>query len=140
MSAKRTGKRSGAKGKRESGSKNTSTARKVVRESAVRHSVVQTSGGGRARRTNWDLALTMSDNDVRAGIAQDPEAAPELDEAWFARAEVREPRAPKQAISFRVDPDVLEYFRSESPQYQSRMHEVLRAYVDHQRAKKAAGR
>jgi uncharacterized protein (DUF4415 family) len=79
----------------------------------------------------------MSDDDIRAGIVADSDSAPELDEAWFARAEVREPRSPKHAISFRVDPDVLEYFRSESPQYQSRMHEVLRAYVDHQRAKKA---
>jgi hypothetical protein len=44
----------------------------------------------------------------------------------------------RAAISFRVDPDVLAYFRSESSRSQSRMHEVLRAYVDHQRAKKAS--
>lgn len=140
MSAKHTGKRSGAKGKRDSGSKKRSVAKQVVRENALLHSSVQASGRGRARRTNWDLARTMSDDDIRAGIARDPDSAPELDEAWFARAEVREARSPKQAISFRVDPDVLEFFRSESPQYQSRMHEVLRAYVDHQRAKKAASR
>jgi uncharacterized protein (DUF4415 family) len=76
------------------------------------------------------------DDAIRAGIAEDSDAAPELDEKWFARAEVREQRTAKLAISFRVDPDVLEYFRSESPRYQSRMHEVLRAYVDHQRAKR----
>ena len=140
MSAKQTGKPSGAKGKRASGSKKTSTAKKVARENALLHSIVEASDRGRARRTNWDRVRNMSDDDIRVGIVADPDSAPELDEAWFARAEVREPRSPKQAISFRVDPEVLEYFRSESPQYQSRMHEVLRAYVDHQRAKKAARR
>jgi uncharacterized protein (DUF4415 family) len=137
MSAKHTGKPSGAKRKRASGSKKKSTAKKVAGENALVHSMVKPSGRGRARRTNWDLVRNMSDDDIRAGIVADSDSAPELDEAWFARAEVREPRSPKHAISFRVDPDVLEYFRSESPQYQSRMHEVLRAYVDHQRAKKA---
>lgn len=140
MSAKRTGKRSAAKGKRASSSKKTSTSKKGARDNALLHSMAEPLRRGRARRTNWDLVRNMSDDDIRAGIVRDPDSAPELDAAWFARAQVREPRSPKQAISFRVDPDVLEYFRSESPQYQSRMHEVLRAYVDHQRAKKAASR
>lgn len=78
----------------------------------------------------------MTDKKIRAQIGGDPDVAPELDETWFARARVREPKPAKEAISFRVDRDVLEYFRSESPKYQSRMHEVLRAYVEHQRRKR----
>jgi uncharacterized protein (DUF4415 family) len=102
--------------------------------------MAESSARDTVRRTNWDMVRNMSDDEIRAGIAADPDAAPELDESWFARAQVSEPRSAKQAISFRVDPDVLEYFRSESPQYQSRMHEVLRAYVNHQRAKKGRSR
>ena len=36
----------------------------------------------------------------------------------------------KKAISIRVNQDIIEYFKSEGPNYQTRMHEVLRAYVD----------
>ena len=80
----------------------------------------------------------MTDRNLRAQIAANPDAAPELDKAWLTRAQVKAARPPKEAISFRVDRDVLEYFRSESPKYQSRMHEVLRAYVDHQLRKRGA--
>lgn len=36
---------------------------------------------------------------------------------------------PKRAISLRVDQDVLEWFRSRGPRYQTHMNAVLRAYV-----------
>ena len=36
---------------------------------------------------------------------------------------------PKQAISLRVDQDVLDWFRSNGPRYQSRINGVLRSYV-----------
>jgi len=35
----------------------------------------------------------------------------------------------KQAISLRVDADVLEWFRAQGPRYQSRMNAVLRSYM-----------
>ena len=35
----------------------------------------------------------------------------------------------KRAISLRLDPDVLEWFRSQGPRYQSRMNAVLRTYM-----------
>ena len=136
MSAKHTGKTSAAKGKR-TAAKKSSTAKKVVPDEALRRAMVKPHRTGNSQGADWDRVRDTSDNEIRAGIAADPDAAPELDEKWFARAEVREPRTAKLAISFRVDRDVLEYFRSESSRYQSRMHEVLRAYVDHQRAKKA---
>jgi uncharacterized protein (DUF4415 family) len=136
MSAKHIGKPSAAKGKR-GAAKKSSAAKKVVRDEALLPAMVKPLRTRNSQGTDWDRVRDMSDNKIRAGIGADPDAAPELDEKWFARAEVREPRTAKLAISFRVDPDVLEYFRSESSRYQSRMHEVLRAYVDHQRAKKA---
>ena len=137
MSAKHTGKTSAAKGKRGAAAKKSSSAKKGGRDEALLRAMGKPLRTRKSRGTDWDRVRGMSDDEIRAGIAADPDAAPELDEKWFARAEISEPRTAKLAISFRVDPDVLEYFRSESSRYQSRMHEVLRAYVNHQRAKKA---
>lgn len=36
---------------------------------------------------------------------------------------------PKEAISLRVDRDVLEWFRAQGPRYQTRMNAVLRSYM-----------
>lgn len=37
----------------------------------------------------------------------------------------------KQAISIRLDEDVLEFFRATGPRYQSQINAVLRSYVEH---------
>lgn len=39
------------------------------------------------------------------------------------------PAIAKEAISLRVDTDVLTWFREQGPRYQSRMNAVLRAYM-----------
>ena len=38
---------------------------------------------------------------------------------------------PKQAISIRLDQDVLDFFRASGPRYQSQINAVLREYVEH---------
>ena len=43
---------------------------------------------------------------------------------------------PKQAISLRIDQDVLTWFRDGGPGYQTRMNAVLRAFVDAQQGKR----
>jgi uncharacterized protein (DUF4415 family) len=50
------------------------------------------------------------------------------DTAWVRNVEIAVPEV-KQAISFRVDPDVLGFFKAQGPRYQTRMNAVLRAYV-----------
>lgn len=42
----------------------------------------------------------------------------------------------KQAISLRIDQDVLDWFRDGGPGYQTRMNAVLRAYVELQRGRR----
>jgi uncharacterized protein (DUF4415 family) len=39
----------------------------------------------------------------------------------------------KKAISIRIDPDVLEWFKKHGKRYQSRINAVLRAYVESHR-------
>lgn len=58
--------------------------------------------------------------------------APEWTPEMFARAVVKKGlTAPtsKSLLSLRVDSDVLSWFRSQGPGYQSRMNALLRAYM-----------
>ncbi len=58
---------------------------------------------------------------------------PEADVRHIVRAIVRrglEPMPPKTSISLRVDSDVLDWFKSAGPGYQTRMNAVLRAYKE----------
>lgn len=43
-------------------------------------------------------------------------------------------RPRKQLLSLRLDEDLLAWFRSQGPGYQTRMNDVLRAYMEHSRA------
>ena len=43
---------------------------------------------------------------------------------------------PKQAISLRIDTDILDWFRGGGPGYQTRMNAVLRAFVNAQLGKR----
>jgi uncharacterized protein (DUF4415 family) len=43
---------------------------------------------------------------------------------------------PKQAISLRIDQDILTWFRDRGPGYQTRMNAVLRAFVDAQQGRR----
>ena len=52
-----------------------------------------------------------------------------MDDAFWKRAKLVMPM-PKQAISIRLDTDVLEFFKDEGPGYQSRINAVLRSYMD----------
>ncbi len=56
---------------------------------------------------------------------------PELDEHFWENAKLIRPIA-KQAISLRVDSDVLQWFKARGKGYQSLMNAVLRSYVEHQ--------
>ena len=58
-----------------------------------------------------------------------PAELPFLPDHFWKNARVVVPST-KEAISFRVDSDVLEWFRAAGPRYQSRMNAVLRSYVE----------
>ncbi|MEG3933017.1 BrnA antitoxin family protein [Microcoleus sp. T3_B1] len=62
--------------------------------------------------------------------AIDTSDIPELDAIFWAKAKLVTPLT-KQAISLRVDSDVLDWFKSQGKGYQSLMNAVLRSYVEH---------
>ena len=76
-------------------------------------------------RTDWE-ALRRAD-----ALGLEPERDEDEFEVDWTRAELVTPE-PKKAISLRVDPDVLDFFKSQGPGYQTRMNAVLRAWMDAQ--------
>ncbi len=60
---------------------------------------------------------------------------PELGEEFWKNARLMPPLIPKKAVSIRIDPDVLGWFKKKGPRYQTRINAVLRAYVDSGRSR-----
>ena len=71
----------------------------------------------------------MSEREIQA--TSPPELA-ELPNDFWDNATVVEPAA-KRPISLRVDADVLEWFKTQGPRYQSRINAVLRSYMTQRR-------
>lgn len=78
--------------------------------------------------TDWDRIDRMTDAELSASTATDPDAAPILDTEWFRTARLVMPE-PKQAVSLRIDTDVLRWYKGQGPGYQSRMNAILREYA-----------
>jgi uncharacterized protein (DUF4415 family) len=79
-------------------------------------------------KTDWAAAVAMSDAEVEAAVASDPDEAG-LAVDW-ANASVELPR-PKAVLNMRVDQDVLDFFRREGRGYQTKINAVLRSYFEH---------
>jgi uncharacterized protein (DUF4415 family) len=62
-------------------------------------------------------------------------ARPRSPQQSWANLDVSWPQ-PKQAISLRIDQDILAWFRERGPGYQTRMNAVLRAFVDSQQGRR----
>ena len=71
----------------------------------------------------------VSEREIRA--TSPPELA-DLPDGFWDQAKVVEPPT-KQPISLRVDADVLHWFKTQGPRYQSRMNAVLRSYMTQSR-------
>lgn len=74
-------------------------------------------------RTKWKKLQAMRDEEI------DFSDIPKIDPKVFKWIEVRVPQ-PKELVSIRIDPDVLDWFRRQGRRYQTRMNAVLRAYVE----------
>jgi len=72
-------------------------------------------------------AEDSQDAEINAAIASDPDWA-EIEPIDWSKAEVVIPPK-KQAISIRLDEDLICFFKAAGPGYQRRINAVLRAYV-----------
>jgi uncharacterized protein (DUF4415 family) len=91
--------------------------------------VKRTLASKRRGRTDWARVDALTDEEIEAAVAADPDAAPNLDTEWFRGATLVIPGR-KKAVSLRIDSDVLEWYKAQGGRYQSRMNAVLRAYRD----------
>lgn len=91
----------------------------------------RTKGPSEVRETplrgRADLPRLREMSEQEISTTSPPELA-DLPEDFWDGAEVVSPQ-PKEAISLRVDRDVLAWFRAAGPRYQSRMNAVLRSYM-----------
>ncbi len=88
-------------------------------------------GDRRKGKTDWARVDALTDDDIAKAVANDPDAVP-IDIDWSDAVLVVPPK--KQAISIRVDEDVLNFFKKEGDGYQRRINAVLRSYMQ-QKAK-----
>ncbi|MCI4680842.1 BrnA antitoxin family protein [Rhodoblastus acidophilus] len=78
-------------------------------------------------KSDWARAAAMTDAELEASIAADPDEAGLV--ADWSKASVEMPQ-PKAVLNMRVDRDVLEFFRREGRGYQTKINAVLRSYVE----------
>jgi uncharacterized protein (DUF4415 family) len=83
-------------------------------------SEIQTSGGleqGPLASLEKELSVELTD-------------VPDLSGTGFLQAKRAEHVPVKKQVSLRIDEDILEFFKQQGSRYQTKMHAVLRAYVD----------
>ncbi len=83
--------------------------------------------------TDWALLREMSDEEIDAAAAADPDAQPTDAEFWKG-AKARLPPG-KTRVFLDLDDDVLAWFKAHGKAYGQRMNEALRAFVERQRHK-----
>ena len=80
----------------------------------------------------YERPLTAAELAERSDSDIDTSDVPELDEAFWSKAELTAPQ-PKSVVSLRVPNDVIEHFKRRYPKgYTSRMADVLASYVNAQ--------
>jgi uncharacterized protein (DUF4415 family) len=73
--------------------------------------------------TDWQRLRRMKDADI------DFSDVPQVDRSVFKKMVIRMPEK-KSALSIRLDPSVVKWFRKKGRGYQTRINAVLRSYVD----------
>ncbi|MFZ6644003.1 BrnA antitoxin family protein [Undibacterium sp. TC4M20W] len=76
----------------------------------------------KASKTDWKRLAGMKDKEI------DTSDIAELGDDFFQRAELRAPA--KQAVTIRLDSDVLEWFKEQGQGYQTRINQLLRVYME----------
>ena len=82
--------------------------------------------------TDWDRVRAMSDAEVEAAAAADPDWQ-DVDPDWVANTKpVQSTR--KRRLTLALDEEVIDWFRSQDRHYRARINAILRAYMQRHRA------
>jgi uncharacterized protein (DUF4415 family) len=93
------------------------------------------AGGTMARSSIKRSGKTSKAKAKKSGRAAAPSSGAGAKRADWTNLKVAWPQ-PKQAISLRIDQDILDWFRGGGSGYQTRMNAVLRALVDAQQGRR----
>jgi uncharacterized protein (DUF4415 family) len=74
-------------------------------------------------QTDWARVDALTEEELEASIDYEEEGYP----IWETARAIPDPR--KQQITLRLDGDVIEWFKSQGPGYQTRMNAALRSYM-----------
>lgn len=74
-------------------------------------------------QTDWARIDAMTDDEI------DTSDIPELDDEFFAKAELRMPKN-KTSVMLSVDSEVLEWFEDQGSEFQYRINAALKIYAD----------
>jgi len=82
--------------------------------------------------TNWERVRNMKDEDI--DFSDIPQITPEM----FANAVIRKNFkviTRKSQLTLRIDQDVIEFFKAQGRGYQTKINQLLRAYMEAHRSK-----
>lgn len=80
--------------------------------------------------TDWARVDAMTEEELQAAIASDPDEAGWVTDWSTAMAGIP---GPKEQITLRIDGDIVEWFKDTGKGYQTRINTVLRRYVEAQK-------
>jgi uncharacterized protein (DUF4415 family) len=80
-------------------------------------------------RTDWERVRNMTEEEIEAAAASDPDNPP-LEEGFMREGRtVRPDSARWEVIHLHIDVDILDWFRSRRFLYQDEINEALRNYM-----------
>ena len=79
----------------------------------------------------FSLAELRTKRDRRETETREDAPVYPVDEAFWERAKLIEPRRAKVHTGLRIDADVLEFFKAQGKGWQTRINAVLRSYMEH---------
>ncbi len=85
-------------------------------------------------QTDWPRIRAMTEKELEASIEADSDWVA-IPRDWYKSAELTMPK-PKKALSLRLDPEIVDWFKMQGPGYQTRINAVLAAFI--KQAKKEA--
>ncbi len=85
-------------------------------------------------KSDWAANAAMTEEELEAAIASDPDEAGIVWDPDSLTTELPSATS-KSAVSIRLDPDVLDFFRDGGKGYQTRINAVLRSYMEQTRKK-----
>ncbi|CAN5277043.1 BrnA antitoxin family protein [soil metagenome] len=77
--------------------------------------------------TDWERINAMTDEEI--DFSDNPKVSPEM----FARGILRKNLKPitrKSQLTLRIDQDVIEFFKAQGRGYQTKINQLLRAYME----------